>query len=85
MVIVEALASGVPVITTRVAGASEAVQHGVTGLIQEDPYDVAELASLIRTAIAADLETWGARAATSVEVYRRDHVMPRVEEILLPE
>jgi UDP-glucose:(heptosyl)LPS alpha-1,3-glucosyltransferase len=84
MVIVEALASGVPVITTSVAGASEAVQHGVTGLIQQDPYDVSELASLIRTAVAADLKAWGRRAAVSVGVYRRDNVMARVEEILLP-
>jgi UDP-glucose:(heptosyl)LPS alpha-1,3-glucosyltransferase len=85
LVIVEALASGVPVITTRVAGASEAVQHGVTGLLQDDPYDVSELASLIRAALAADLETWGQRAAASVNAYRRDHVMARVEEILLPD
>jgi UDP-glucose:(heptosyl)LPS alpha-1,3-glucosyltransferase len=84
LVIVEALASGVPVITTRVAGAAEAVQHGVTGLIQDDPYDVSELASLIRIAVAANLVEWGERAATSVDAYRRDHVMARVEEILLP-
>jgi len=83
LVIVEALASGVPVITTSVAGAAEAVQHGRTGLIQDDPYDVSELASLIRTAIAADLEAWGRRAAASVDAYRRDRVMARVEEILL--
>ena len=84
LVIVEALASGVPVITTRLAGASEAVQHGKTGLIQSDPYDVSELASLIRTAIASDLEEWGREAAASVDAYRRDHVLARVEEILLP-
>jgi hypothetical protein len=57
----------------------------VTGLIQQDPYDVPELASLIRTAIAVDLEAWGRRAAASVGAYRRDNVMARVEEILLPE
>jgi UDP-glucose:(heptosyl)LPS alpha-1,3-glucosyltransferase len=85
LVIVEALASGVPVITTSVAGAAEAVEHGRTGLIQDDPYDVSELASLIRTAVAADLEAWGRHAAASVGAYSRDRVMAQVEEILLPQ
>ncbi len=82
LVIVEALASGVPVITSRLAGASEAVRHGRTGLILEDPYDVAELAGLLATAAGADLEAWGKEAASSVAAYRRDHVMGRVEAIL---
>jgi len=46
-VIIEALASGVPVLTTRLAGASVAVRPGRTGLILEDPYDVHELAELL--------------------------------------
>ena len=83
LVVVEALASGLPVITTRLAGAAEAIVPGVTGLIQEDPYDVSELASLIQASIAADLDEWGRNAAGSVSAYRRDHVMARVEEILL--
>jgi UDP-glucose:(heptosyl)LPS alpha-1,3-glucosyltransferase len=82
LVIVEALASGVPVITTRLAGASEAVRPGRTGLILEDPYDVAELAGLLATAGAADLEAWGREAASSVAPYRRDRVMLEVEGIL---
>jgi UDP-glucose:(heptosyl)LPS alpha-1,3-glucosyltransferase len=85
LVIVEALASGLPVITTRIAGAAEAVHHGTTGLIQDDPYDVTELASLIQRAIASDLEEWGRRGAESVSAYRRDDVMARVEKILLPD
>lgn len=85
LVIVEALASGVPVITTRLAGASAAVTHGSTGLIQEDPYDVEELASLITTALNADLEDWGRRAARSVDAFRRDRVMADVERVLFPD
>ena len=82
LVIIEALASGVPVITSRVAGASEAVLPGRTGLILEDPYDVEELARLIDEAAGADLETWGRRAASSVDRYRRDRVMQQVESIV---
>jgi UDP-glucose:(heptosyl)LPS alpha-1,3-glucosyltransferase len=82
LVIVEALASGVPVITSRLAGASVAVRPGRTGLILEDPYDAEELAGLLATAGSADLEAWGNEAASSVAPYRRDHVMRRVEGIL---
>jgi UDP-glucose:(heptosyl)LPS alpha-1,3-glucosyltransferase len=82
LVIVEALASAVPVVTTRLAGASAAIQHGVNGLLQDDPYDVEELADLIRQAGDADLESWSEAAARSVDAYRRDVVMSRVEEIL---
>ncbi len=82
LVIVEALASGVPVITSRLAGASVAVRHGRTGLILEDPYDTGELAGLLATAGRADLEAWGKEAASSVAPYRRDRVMRQVEDIL---
>jgi UDP-glucose:(heptosyl)LPS alpha-1,3-glucosyltransferase len=82
LVIIEALASGVPVITTRLAGAAEAVQNGATGLLQNDPADPSELAGLIERATSADLEEWGRIAAGSVGEYRRDRVLARVERIL---
>ncbi len=82
LVIVEALASGVPVITSRLAGAAEAVCHGRTGWILEDPYDAEELAGLLAAAGAADLESWGRLGASSVGAYRRDRVMAQVERIL---
>jgi UDP-glucose:(heptosyl)LPS alpha-1,3-glucosyltransferase len=83
IVIIEALASGVPVVTTRLAGAAPAVEHGVSGLIQEDPHDVDELTALIQQAARADLKAWGTHAAASVDGYRRDHVLARVEQILV--
>jgi glycosyltransferase involved in cell wall biosynthesis len=82
LVIIEALASGVPVVTTRLAGASEAVRDGRTGLILEDPYDVEELAGLLAVAGKANLGLWGKEAASSVDAYRRDRVMHKVEGIV---
>jgi UDP-glucose:(heptosyl)LPS alpha-1,3-glucosyltransferase len=82
LVIIEALASGVPVLTTRLAGASDAVHPGSNGLILEDPYDVEELAALLDQAASADLAAWGREAAGSVDRYRRDRVLRSVDEII---
>jgi len=43
MVIAEAMASGLPVITTREAGAAEWIAPGLNGILVENPTDVAEL------------------------------------------
>jgi glycosyltransferase involved in cell wall biosynthesis len=77
------LANGVPVLTSRLAGASEAVHHGRTGLIIEDPYDVEELTGLLDEAAAADLAAWGREAAGSVDAYRRDNVLQRVADLIM--
>jgi UDP-glucose:(heptosyl)LPS alpha-1,3-glucosyltransferase len=47
-VCLEALASGVPVVTSRVNGASEIIRHGESGAIIERPGDIAELVAAIR-------------------------------------
>ena len=43
MVITEAMASGLPIITSRSAGAAEMITPGVSGLLLEKPGDVEEL------------------------------------------
>jgi UDP-glucose:(heptosyl)LPS alpha-1,3-glucosyltransferase len=45
--IIEAMACGLPVIASVCAGASEAIQHGVNGLLLEKPNDPQELAGHI--------------------------------------
>ena len=47
MVVLEAMAAGVPVVATRVAGVPEAIRHGVDGLIAE-PGNAAQLAAMVR-------------------------------------
>lgn len=52
LVIIEALASGLPVCTTRLAGASSAISEGRTGRLADDPDDVAELRAHLEWALA---------------------------------
>lgn len=47
-VCLEALASGVPVVTSRISGISEILEHGRDGAVVESPSDSAELAAAIR-------------------------------------
>lgn len=48
LVIVEALACGTRVLTSRLAGAAVAVEEGKTGELLDDPTDVEEIASKLR-------------------------------------
>ena len=58
MVVLEAMAAGVPVVATRVEGTPEAIEHGVSGWIAE-PNDAASLAACLRSAIRGDCD-WSA-------------------------
>jgi colanic acid/amylovoran biosynthesis glycosyltransferase len=57
VVLMEAMASGVPVVSTRVAGVAELVEHGVSGFVVP-PGDVVALADAI-DALLADAELRG--------------------------
>jgi len=79
LVIVEALATGLPVIATRLAGASIAVRSGVNGLLQEDPHDVQELAGLLRTALDAKVRArWASASTETVDRFRQDIVFKQI-------
>ena len=71
MVITEAMASGLPVITSRSAGASEMITEGVSGLLLDRPGDAGELSRKIRHLLSrADLrKDMGLRARSAVSGY----------------
>jgi len=86
LVITEAMAAGLPVITTRSAGAVETLTDGVHGLYLDDPLSATELAGRIRAVvenaplretlsrngrIAAERFAWPSIAARHIELYRR--------------
>ena len=51
----EALATGLPVITTRHCGAADIIQHKLNGLIVENPESAKEIADNINTLFDPDL------------------------------
>lgn len=68
LTIVEGLASGLPVITTSVPGAGDLIEHDHNGLLQHDPLDAGELASLLERALdPITRRRLGEQAARSVE------------------
>jgi N-acetyl-alpha-D-glucosaminyl L-malate synthase BshA len=78
----EALATGVPVVGTRVGGLPEVVEHGVCGFLG----DVGDVDGLARGALEllTDADRWrAASAAARVQAARFDtaKVVPRYEEI----
>lgn len=82
LVIVEALAMGLPVITTALAGAAPAVVPG-TGLLQQDPYDAEELADLLRQGLMPGvLDAWSAAAPAAAEPYEWGKVLARAEPLI---
>jgi UDP-glucose:(heptosyl)LPS alpha-1,3-glucosyltransferase len=80
----EAMASGLPVITTRQNGVAEILAHGVNGLIADDPPTAAGLAALLAECGSADRRralgqaaretalgfSWAATAEATLDVYR---------------
>lgn len=82
-VIVESLASGLPVITTAEAGAAVAVRPGINGLLLEDPLDVRELERLLDQALEpAVRDRWRQAAPDSVAGYEWSSVMGQFEKVL---
>jgi UDP-glucose:(heptosyl)LPS alpha-1,3-glucosyltransferase len=85
LVIIEAMGSGLPVITPRLAGAAEAITDGVDGLLLDDPRDTAQLsAHLTRLLDPGERERMGKAAAASATDYEWPRVLARVDALLFP-
>ena len=84
LAIVEALGSGLPVVTSRVPGAGDVVRHGQSGLLLDDPTDVAELAGVLTQLLDDGVrERLTAAAAPSVADLTWAMLFGRAEESLL--
>jgi len=84
MVIAEALASGVPVVTSARAGAAELIQDGESGFVLADPEDVEGFARAADLVLSADASTRARRslaARESVRMLTWEHVAERTFEI----
>lgn len=83
LVVVEALACGLPVIASRLAGASSAVQESGAGLILDDPTDSEELARCLLAAADGHVRaTWAAKAPAAAQPFAWPQIIAQVERIL---
>ncbi|MBW3607537.1 MAG: glycosyltransferase family 4 protein [Actinobacteria bacterium] len=80
-VLAEAMATGTPVVATRVGGLAEVVADGVTGRLVT-PGDPAELAAAVLEVLAGR-ERMGAAARAHAQQFGADAYADRVEAILL--
>lgn len=84
LVIVEAMACGLPVLTSRLAGAAITVQEGQTGELLDNPRDVEEVAAKLRKVLALSAGNAGNAQATAatVEQYQWPRVLEKYETVL---
>jgi UDP-glucose:(heptosyl)LPS alpha-1,3-glucosyltransferase len=66
----EAMAAGLPVVTSHVNGVSEVLREGVSGFLLEDPFDAAVLADRMEKLFSSDLRRrMGEQARRVAEAY----------------
>jgi len=83
LAILEALGSGLPVVTTKIPGADNAIQPGVNGLLISDPRSGEELAEKLRTILDDETRAvFSNHAAETVRHYQWPSVLKRYEEVL---
>lgn len=81
LAILESLGSGLPVITSDIAGARDAIVPGINGDIISDPLNGQELADKLKSAID-QREQWSAAAPQTVEKYQWPSVLQSYETLL---
>jgi UDP-glucose:(heptosyl)LPS alpha-1,3-glucosyltransferase len=82
LVVVEALASGVPVLTSRLAGAAVAITAGRTGELLDDPDDVDEIKLKLGRMLDGGYDPVE-QISQSVAAYAWPKILARYERILL--
>lgn len=84
MVVLEAMASGLPVIVSRNMGASEIVADGEEGIVLKNYFDYNEIAESVRWLIETPSlkGKWGANARSKAEKFSWDIVAEKTLEVL---
>lgn len=82
MVVVEAMASGLPVVTSRLAGAASYITEGESGWLIDDPHDPIELAHRIRESLHADRTVVNVACLRDTGDLTWDRVLSRVDDVL---
>jgi len=81
LVIIEAMACGLPVLTSRLAGAANAIREGETGRLVEDPRDSREIAAALRSLLDGEHAS-PEEISASVANYKWSRILIRYEEML---
>lgn len=81
LVIIEAMATGLPVLTSRLAGAAIAVREGETGFLLDDPADAEEIATKLNRLVGSQ-HLSRSEIAQSVSKYQWSEVLLRYEQTL---
>ncbi len=83
LAILEALGSGLPVVTTRVPGAGDAIRPGVNGYLIDDPRSGEQLREKLLLLLDDDHRALlSRRAPATVAHYQWPSVLTRYEEVL---
>jgi UDP-glucose:(heptosyl)LPS alpha-1,3-glucosyltransferase len=81
-VCLEAMACGLPVVTTAENGASELIRPGEDGFVQRHARSWRELAGLLGTCLDSDLTAMGAAARARVAGMTREHNMRETLDVI---
>lgn len=82
-VILEAMACGIPVVATRIAGVPDLVEDGETGFLFETG-DIQQMVTYIRRLMSDD-QLWnrqGSRSLEKVQAYSWEQIIPQLEQLL---
>ncbi|MBI4692178.1 MAG: glycosyltransferase family 4 protein [Candidatus Terrybacteria bacterium] len=79
---VEAMACGIPVVSTKTAGPDEYIQNGYNGYLM-DGFSVNEMAGILEKMHNSDIKTMGENARKTVEKYSVDKVAKMYENLIL--
>lgn len=83
LAILESLGSGLPVVTTRVPGAYDAIVPGENGVLIEDPKSGAQLAEALQPLLDRNVREWMSdKTPATVVQYQWPHVLSRYEDVL---